>query len=280
MKSFRLDRFLTLYFFHSLNRRRQTSGGLRIPILMYHSILDDREHGVHPYYKINTAPAIFADHMRFLSEHDYSVIDIKNLKDCFCTKHKLSKKFVIITFDDGYQDFYVNAFPILQKYGFTAKVFLPTSFINNEKLKLKGNAHLNWDEVRLLFKAGISFGSHTVTHPQLCTLKNEEIDYEIKFSKEVIESKLGKEIDTFSYPFKFPEGNKTFITFLRNILQKHGYRYGVSTRIGTTSQNDDTYFIKRIPINSGDDIPLFLAKLEGSYDWLHKLQYLKKLTGT
>ncbi|MEN6490139.1 MAG: polysaccharide deacetylase family protein, partial [Smithella sp.] len=261
MKSFRLDRFLTLYFFHFFNRRMQTSGELGVPILMYHSISDDREHGVHPYYKINTAPTIFADHMRFLSENNYSVIDLESLKNCFDKKHKLNTKYAVITFDDGYQDFYANAFPILQKYGFTATVFLPTSFISNEKLKLKGKDHLNWDEVKALSKAGISFGSHTVTHPQLSTLETEEVEYEIKLSKMVIEDKLGKEIDTFSYPFKFPEENKVFITLLRNILQKHGFRYGVSTRIGSVLKKDDIYFMKRIPINTGDDIPLFHAKL-------------------
>jgi hypothetical protein len=81
MPSFRLDRFLTLYFFHPLIRKKGPAEDKKIPILMYHSISDDKESVSHPYYHINTTPAVFAEHMRFLSENDYSVIDLKDLKN-------------------------------------------------------------------------------------------------------------------------------------------------------------------------------------------------------
>jgi hypothetical protein len=64
---------------------------------------------------------------------------------------------------------------------------------------------------------------------------------------------------------------------LRNILQKYGYKYGVSTRIGTTFKKDGIFFLKRIPVNSCDDIPLFKAKLEGGYDWLYNIQLASKI---
>jgi peptidoglycan/xylan/chitin deacetylase (PgdA/CDA1 family) len=131
--------------------------------------------------------------------------------------------------------------------------------------------------VRELHDQGISFGSHTVTHPELTSLSNKDVEYEIRQSKKAIEDNLGKTIDTFSYPCKFPDANKAFVKDLREILQKHGYHHGVSTRIGATSKRDDRYFMKRIPINSGDDISLFKAKLEGGYNWLHKPQYLYKI---
>ncbi|MEN6373606.1 MAG: polysaccharide deacetylase family protein [Smithella sp.] len=275
--SFRLDRFLTIYLFNSFISKRQLAENKRISILMYHSISDDREHGVHPYYKINTAPAIFADQMRFLYENNYSVIDLKSVKGCFDKKYELNKKIVVITFDDGYHDFYTNAFPILQKYHFTATVFLPTAFIGNEGIKLRGKAHLTWNQISELADSGISFGSHTVTHPELSNLSNKDVEYEIRQSKKAIEDNLGKAIDTFSYPFKFPDEKKVFINDLRKILQKCEYHHGVSTRIGTTSKSDDIYFMKRIPVNTDDDIPLFKAKLEGGYNWLNKPQYIYKI---
>ena len=135
---------------------------------------------------------------------------------------------------------------------------------------------MTWDEVRQLSREGINFGSHTVTHPELISLRHEDLEYEVRQSKETIEDKLNKPVDTFSYPFRFPDGNKTFIKNLRNLLQKLGYHYGVSTRIGITSKRDDIYFMKRIPVNSGDDIPLFQAKLEGGYDWLYRAQHTYK----
>ncbi|MDP1817569.1 MAG: polysaccharide deacetylase family protein, partial [Leadbetterella sp.] len=136
--------------------------------------------------------------------------------------------------------------------------------------------HLTWNQIAELSDKGISFGSHTVTHPDLSSLNSNDLEYEIRQSKETIEDKIGKSIDTFSYPFKFPDKKKAFINHLRTLLQKYGYHYGVSTRVGTTSKEDDRYFMKRIPANSGDDILLFRAKLEGGYDWLFPLQKLRK----
>ena len=174
-------------------------------------------------------------------------------------------------------DFYTNAFPILQKYHFPATVFLPTGFINDNRKTFKGKECLNWAEVRELHDKGVSFGSHTVTHPALSSLSIKDAEYEIRQSKKTIEDNLGKTIDTFSYPFKFPDEKRAFIKDLRNLLQKHGYHQGVSTRIGITYENDDLYFRKRIPINSQDDLLLFKAKLEGGYDWLYNVQRLFKM---
>lgn len=276
MSGFRLDRFLTLYFFHPFVRRRQPSGELKIPILMYHSISADEENA-HYYYRINTSPKTFEEHMKFLNKNKYSVISLQDILNYYSCVQGMNK-YVVITFDDGYDDFYKEAFPILQEHSFSATVFLPTDFIGNKKRRLKGKEHLEWSQVSELSDIGISFGSHTVTHPELSGLRNEDIEYELMQSKKTIEDKLGKSIDTFSYPYKFPDTNKAFITLLREMLGKNGYNFGVSTRIGTTSKKDDIYFMKRIPINSRDDISLFQAKLEGGYDWVYWPQLFSKMS--
>lgn len=276
MSGFRIDRFLTLYFFLPFVRRRQSSGDLKIPILMYHSISDDEEN-THYYYRLKTSTKIFEEHMKFLNDNKYSVIGLQDILKYYSSVQDMTK-YVVITFDDGYDDFYTEAFPILQEHDFSATVFLPTDFIGNKKLRLKGKEHLDWSQVSELSDIGISFGSHTVTHPELSSLRNEDIEYELMQSKKTIEDKLGKSIDTFSYPYKFPGTNKAFITLLRKMLRKNGYNLGVSTRIGTTSKKDDQYFMKRIPISSDDDISLFKAKIEGGYDWLYKVQHLSKMT--
>jgi peptidoglycan/xylan/chitin deacetylase (PgdA/CDA1 family) len=244
---------------------------------MYHSISDDKESISHPYYHINTTSAVFAEHMRFLSENDYSVINLHELVNCFDTNNKLTKKFAVITFDDGYRDFYTNAFPILQKYHFPATVFLPTDFIGNEKNKLRGKDHLTWDQISELSDSGGSFGSHTVSHPQLHDLVRDEIEHELRDSKKSIEDKTGKPVTSFSYPFAFPEEDKVFRGELRNILEKNGYTSGVTTVIGRAGIGDDPLFLKRIPVNNCDDELFFRAKLEGAYDWPHKPQYFYKI---
>jgi len=308
MSPFRLDRLLTLYFFHPLLRAISFHKKARIPILMYHSISNDNESNVHPYYRINTSPDVFAKHINFLHENNYKVIGldqaVKTLKspDTNFPDHRTTYAtqktqvtqqtllpnrpnepnkpnepiFVVLTFDDGYQDFYTEAFPVLQNYDYTATVFLPTGFIDNRK-NLKGKNHLNWNEILELSDKGITFGSHTVTHPQLKFLKKEDIEFEIRQSKEEIENNLEKPVESFSYPFAFPEEDKEFTKHLKEILQKYGYKYGVSTRIGMTSKRDDIYFMKRIPVNSCDDIRFFEAKLKGGYDWLSAPQNWVKI---
>jgi peptidoglycan/xylan/chitin deacetylase (PgdA/CDA1 family) len=278
MPSFRLDRFLTLNFFHPLVKKTSLHNDVRIPILMYHSISEDSENSVHPYFRINTSPALFAEHAQYLHDHNYAVINLADLTTFFSAKNKVPSRCVVLTFDDGYRDFHTRAFPVLNTYNFTATVFLPTGAIENRNQKLRGKEHLTWKEVNELSKHEIIFGSHTVTHPQLSTMSREATEYEISKSKETIEDKVGKKADSFSYPFKFPEELKDFTRYLRELLKKYGYVNGVSTRIGTAVTGDDTYFLKRIPVNSYDDLSFFRAKLDGGYDWLHRLQYFKKLT--
>ncbi len=279
----RLDRLLTLYLFGPLARLRKPRG-LRIPILMYHSISDDPETG-HPYYWINTSPACFAEHMKFLYDNGYQVIPLSTAVEMIRMEKTNSKilnfnleprtsnlepgsnleprtsnpekgltnkpnklnelnnpidpinqptnqsdqlngldrpnqqnrpnelkepeepnelnqpnrlkepekpRYVVLTFDDGYLDFYTEAFPILQQYGFHATVFLPTIFIDGKRPGLRGKEHLNWDQVRELRTVGITIGSHTCSHPQLYDLPLDKIEQELHRSKESIEFHLNQ----------------------------------------------------------------------------------------
>ncbi|HUN55340.1 MAG TPA: polysaccharide deacetylase family protein [Smithella sp.] len=273
MTSFRLDRFLTIYLFNPFIANKQLAGNKRIPILMYHSISDDKENVLHPYYRVNTSPIVFESHMRYLHENNYSVINLEDLEKSFPTQD--SSKYVVITFDDGFRDFYTAAYTILKRYGFSATVFLPTGFVHQERSSFKGKECMTWDEVRTLNRQGVIFGSHTVTHPRLKDLSAKEIEYEIKSSRENIEDKTGIIVESFSCPFAFPE-DKEFVITLKALLKKCGYTNGVTTKIGTADKSYDEYFYPRLPVNSDDDILLFKLKLQGAYNWLSKPQILIK----
>lgn len=273
--SFRLDRFTTLYVVRSAQRcglKNKSS----IPILMYHSVSYDSEAAVHPYYHTTTSPSAFMQQMQCLHDYGYQAINIADAVRLFHVRGSLASR-VVLTFDDGYADFYRYAFPILKRYGFAATVFLPTAYIGTSRLHFKNKECLTWSEVRELRRAGVSFGSHTVTHPRLTTLDAHGVRDEIVNSKQTIEDNLGESIDTFAYPFAFPETNGCFVRMLRDTLIQAGYRQGVSTRIGTAHRHEDQYFLRRLPVNSHDDISLFSAKLQGAYNWLHTIQYGSKL---
>lgn len=263
----RLDRFLTLYYFsHLRNLGLAKESG--IPILMYHSISSTEER-IHPYYRINTLPEVFADQMRFLATQGYRAISLEELTD-----KEPDGKSVVITFDDGYSDFYFKAFPILEQYGFRATVFLATAYVEGEPFS--GRPCLNWEQIRELNVAGVAFGSHTHTHPQLSNLSRSVIIQELRRSKNIIEDRLGSAVTLFSYPYRFPEENKDFKGFIAEELTNAGYTRGVTTVIGRYRAGDNPMLIKRLPVNSDDDETFLDAKLKGSYDWLRTPQYMVK----
>lgn len=273
--SFRFDRFVTLSVVTPL-LRCGSGNNASIPILMYHSISEEDETRVHAYYRTATSPLVFTQHMQHLRDLGYGTISLADAAGLL-QNGGVTKKYVVVTFDDGYADFYTHAFPELSRHGFTATIFLPTRYIGSYPVQFMGKACLTWSEVRELRKHGMCFGSHTVTHPRLATLNPSIVKSEIANSKQAIEDNLGEAVDSFAYPFAFPEGNRPFVQMLRNTLVEAGYREGVSTRIGTARREDDLYFMRRLPMNSLDDIALFSAKLAGGYDWLHAIQYGSKL---
>jgi peptidoglycan/xylan/chitin deacetylase (PgdA/CDA1 family) len=186
-----------------------------------------------------------------------------------------TRNLVVLTFDDGYQDFYTHAFPVLQQYGFAATVFLPTDFIGNGRPGLCCKEHLTWEEVRELAGQGITFGSHTCTHPQLHRVGPGEVHDELARSHSAIAREIGACYE-FCYPYKFPEQDTRFASTLSETLTSLGYSCCLTTRIGVDHEAGDLFALKRIPINSGDDLIFFDAKLNGAYDWLYSFQSIVK----
>jgi peptidoglycan/xylan/chitin deacetylase (PgdA/CDA1 family) len=285
---FRLDRFLTLNFFYPLLKRRPPASEPRIPILMYHSISDDPEDGVHPYYRLNTSPKRFAEHLKLLADNQYQVISLSDAVRML--NHSVNQSpnqpkthatqsanqplnHVVLTFDDGLLDFFTAAFPILEEYNCAATVFLPAGLMGD---RLAGHAVMSWAHARKLAEKGVVLGSHSMTHPKLSEVGTSELEQEIRGSKIKIESELGREIDAFSYPYAFPEQNRSFVQFLKKLLSGCGYNYGVTTSIGRSSRSDARIFLKRLPVNGYDDSQLLKAKIEGGYDWMHAAQKLFK----
>lgn len=213
--------------------------------------------------------------MKYLSENGYSSIGLNELPGAVENGSSASR-FVVLTFDDGYRDFCDNAFPILEKYGFKATVFLATGLMGIKRSALVGKEIMDWSDARKLQKQGIVFGSHTVNHPILKKLILKDVENEVRISKEEIESRLGKVVDSFSYPYAFPEEYQPFVKNYIDILSKCGYRFGVTTIVGRYNRRDNLFTMKRLPVNNYDDPALFQAKLQGDYDWVHVAQYLRK----
>jgi peptidoglycan/xylan/chitin deacetylase (PgdA/CDA1 family) len=270
---FRLDRFLTVFFFHPAAKRGRNTDGPAVPILMYHGISNARRKGGHPYYETSTSPPVFKEHMQFLRANDYNTIGLEDLPGVFASGVSETRRCAVITFDDGLVDFFESAVSILKENGQASTVFLPAGLMGQT---LAGQAVMDWDLARALAEKGVAFGSHSMTHAKLVDLTASELEREILGSKEKIETELDSEIQAFSYPYAFPEQDRGFIRRLKRLLVDSGYKTGVTTSIGRATGNTTQLFLKRIPVNDHDDLKFFRAKLEGGYDWLNVFQKILK----
>jgi peptidoglycan/xylan/chitin deacetylase (PgdA/CDA1 family) len=247
---------------------------------MYHSISDDPEHGVAPYFRTTTTPKRFLEQMRFLKLRGWRGVSLRDSLRMRANEHTdgSAEKPFALTFDDGYRDFLTAAIPALQECGFGASMFLPTAFLSETDMprQFLGRECLTWRDIRELHSAGIEFGSHTVGHPALIDLTWTQIENELVNSKSEIELHLQDKISAFSYPFAFPQADEKFCLRFRKVLISAGYQTCVTTEIGSSFEGDDPYCLRRLPVNEADDLALLAAKIEGAYDWLAVPQHAYK----
>src|ERR1700720_4632246 len=127
----RIDRLASLYVCHPLSKLMVWRSQQCVPVLLYHSISENLFGQFDRYHQINTAAPVFAMQMRWLRQAGYRTIDVPEMMEAFETGRELNKK-VVITFDDGYQDFYTDAFPVLKQCGFSATIFLASDRIREQ----------------------------------------------------------------------------------------------------------------------------------------------------
>ncbi len=278
-------------------------------ILMYHRVCPSPW----PYLDLSVTPDLFEKQIKYITKN-YHIIDFHNLARADYTKGE-KKDCVIISFDDGYRDFYIYAFPILKKYKAPATVFLATGYTGTKNLiwydklawilfcaggfdshlsdsmaheiknpvlnffkargtekteslnrivsylknirqdlrqkiikdletackpksiaKVKKRLMLSWDEVIFMAQNNINFGSHTVSHPVLSLISENDAKREITESKKIIEEKTQKPVMLFAYPYGKKEdySNRTI-----RILKDAGFKYACTTIKGDETLNPD-----------------------------------------
>ncbi len=281
----RMDRTITLGLIRPLRRMlsafqsangknaHQPSEAMRVlPILMYHSISAAAEADVTPYYQVCTSRERFAEQMSWLQSEGWQGVTLTDGLSLLNSGAKVPAKPVAITFDDGYRDFFREAFPVLHAHGFSATVYVPTDYIGEEPRTFKGRECMSWSEIAALHANGIEFGSHTASHPVLLRLPWNKIRDELLNSKLRIEQRLQTSISSFAYPFAFPQADPEFTQRFTSELQEASYASAVTTIIGSAQPLTSRMALPRLPTNESDDRSLFLAKLAGDYDWLRLAQ--------
>ena len=182
----------------------------------------DAEKGVGPYYRVATNPRRFAEQMQILSELGYTGVTVEEALRSLSGNGAPQRRLAAITFDDGFRDFYTEAWPVLRAHKFSATMYLPTAFISSQRQSFRERACLTWEEVRELRAEGVQFGSHTVNHPELYKIAWPEIETEVSRSKESIEQELGEEVSSFGYPYAFPQQDQRFLERFKGLLRRKG----------------------------------------------------------
>jgi peptidoglycan/xylan/chitin deacetylase (PgdA/CDA1 family) len=238
---------------------------INVPILTYHSI--DRSGSV-----ISTAPEVFARQMEYLHRNGYRVLSLSEFVSALTDNHTPLVKTVALTFDDGFHNFFSEAFPVLERYGFRATVFLVTDFCGGHNdwagnpPELPRSRLLGWSEIKELDRYGIEFGSHTRTHPDLTRIFEEEIFDELVESKQAIEDALGKEAASFAYPFG------RFNREARHLAGRY-FKAACSTSLGKVQFGSDLFSLERIDTYYLSNQKIFEKLSDRSFDLYMKFRH-------
>lgn len=221
-------------------------------ILMYHSIADNTDD---PY-------AVSVDALReqisWLSEYGFKIVPLSFLlRSIQAGNYRILRKKVVITFDDGYQDFITNALPILLDHEVPATVFLVTDMLGGRASWSEAGTNvrlMSEAEVRYIKAKGISLGSHTATHENLTRLNHEDLQRQLKDSHDSL-NRLGESFYAFSYPWGQWSGQVV------DAVKAAGYECALAVGEQTRLTAANTYCLPRITMFRDMDLRFFQSYL-------------------
>ncbi|MDP2727813.1 MAG: polysaccharide deacetylase family protein, partial [Dehalococcoidia bacterium] len=168
---------------------------------------------------------------------------------------------VMITLDDGFEDNFYGAYPVLEGLGLQATIFLVAGLVGQAAFWNSSYGPpaklLSWEEVSAMAQGPITFGAHTITHPHLCGLSPVRAREEIAGAKTILEDRMGREVSFFSYPFS------DFSPMLRDYVAEAGYQAACSSILGYSDGSDDIYALRRVIVGGGDSLEAFAKKVRG-----------------
>jgi len=242
------------------------------PILTYHSI---DEAGT----AVSTPRWQFEAQMIYLRDRGHQVSSLRPLLDYLRNGTAIPDHTVFLTFDDGVESTYSEAFPVLQGLGFQATVFLASGCVGQKAewyvdAGIPAQRMLNWEQIGEMLAGGIDFQAHSCSHPHLTRIDPEVAEREIRQSREVIEEKTGRSVGLFAYPFG------EYNLALARLVEHIGLIGAVTTDVGLFRPAMDPYQIKRMGLNyltvsSNREAALLMdACVGGTFAWYHRFSRL------
>lgn len=199
--------------------------------------------------------------MEHLARAGYLCLTLRDALDRW-TERRARQRAVVLTFDDGYDNFYQHAYPILSRHRFAATVFVVTGEVGGASRWDPGYATplMNWDQLRELTLQGIEIGSHTVNHVRLTQLSTAAAKLELETSRRALEQKLGFAATSFAYPYG--DHNED----LEKLVAETGYLAACSTNRGNLHSACGRFRLKRVPVDEFTSLPRLRRRLSPLYD--------------
>lgn len=219
-----------------------------IPVLMYHSI--EREvlsNG--QLNELRVPKEAFKEQMQYLKDNGFTTLTIDEALKFLISNEGVPEKSVVLTFDDGYVDNYINAYPILKEFGFNASVFVITGVVD------KDPNYMTSLQLKELEANGIEIHPHTVNHEKLSELTYEKQLSTLKESKEFVEKLLNKKAECIAYPFGMFNDNTV------KAAKEAGYTMGLTTNGKWSGKEDGIFTLDRVYISSLRDLQNFKERV-------------------
>jgi peptidoglycan/xylan/chitin deacetylase (PgdA/CDA1 family) len=231
----------------------------RVPVLMYHRVAED---GPPALARYRTHPDIFQAQMRWLRTHGYHAISPAELTQGLFRREPFPGRPVVITFDDGTNDFFGTAWPILRECDLSAEVFIVTDLVGCEA---------SWDaeygqaaplmDVRMieeLARAGVQFGSHLATHRPADGLASAELVAELARSRSMLEIVTRRPVTALAAPHGICDDR------LISLAQQCGYEAIFTANNGFAQLGSNPFFLPRIEVRGDWNLDGFSACLESA----------------
>ncbi len=241
--------------------------GLRV--LFYHRVNPYPFEQLGPVSReITVTPAAFEAQLAWLRQQNYRSASPQELEDVLAGHLAADPKALVITFDDGFEDNFLWAHPLLLKYGFQGVFFITTQYVGSETGPdwtigdMPGcGRFLTWEQLRQMHREGAVIVSHTCSHRLLTTLDAHDLLHELEASRTVLEAHLGEEVRWIAYP----AGDEN--PQVRAAVAAAGYHLAFTTVPGAFRKGVAALAIPRIEISASDSLLTFRMKLVGLLDW-------------
>lgn len=229
----------------------------RVPILMYHSLSTT---GTPPFRRFTLAPELFQAHLGYLADQGYQTLSVSQLVELRARRAPLPGKQVVLTFDDGFADFYTEAMPRLARHGFTATLYVITGYVGGTSRWLTAEGEgdrriLNWRQLGEIADSGVECAAHSHTHPQLDTLPTSQVREELSHPKRVLEDRLQRPVRSFAYPFGY------YSARVRALVSEVGYHSACTVK-DLVSSADAAFVLPRLTVNAGTSLDGLAALLD------------------